>query len=145
MSQMRAIHRWLLTLFLVAVAVQFFLAGLGAFKAQHGTEQGTIGDSQFADYFSPHRAFANVLEIIAILVFLAALIGKMGRRWILVSLSLPILVELQYVFADTGPSWFRALHVVNALVIAAIAGRNVAAAWREAKESRGSPAASPSP
>jgi hypothetical protein len=130
---MRAIHRWLLTLFLAAVAVQFFLAGLGAFKAQHGTEQGRIGDSQFADYFSPHRAFANVLEIIAILVLLAALVGRMGRRWILVSLSLPILVELQYVFAGTGPTWFRALHVVNALVIAAIAGRSTGRAWSEAR------------
>ena len=136
MSFARACHRWLLTLFLVAVAVQFFLAGLGAFKAQNGTEQGTIGDSQFADYFSPHAAFANVLELIALLIFIAALVGRMGKRWILVSLSLPILVELQYVFASNGPSWFRALHVVNALVIASIAAKFTNLAWSEAKASR---------
>lgn len=133
MSHMRAVHRWLLTLLLVAVAVQFFLAGLGAFKAQHGTERGTIGDSQFADYFSPHRGFANVLAIIAVLVLLAALVGRMGRRWILVSLSLPILIELQYLFASNGPSWFRAIHVVNAFVIAGITGAHTVIAWREAK------------
>jgi uncharacterized membrane protein YphA (DoxX/SURF4 family) len=133
MSRVRAIHRWLLTLLLVAVAVQFFLAGLGAFKAQHGTEQGTIGDSQFASYFSPHRANANVLMVIALLVLIAAVAGRMGKRWILVSLSLPILIELQYVFADNGPSWFRALHVLNALVIAAVAGAHTGIAWREAR------------
>lgn len=133
MSKVRTIHRWLLTLFLVAVVVQFFLAGLGAFKAQHGTEQGTIGDSQFASYFSPHRGFANVLMLIGVLVLIAAVAGRMGKRWILVSLSLPVLVELQYVFADAGPSWFRALHVVNAFVIAAIAGSHTGIAWREAR------------
>ena len=133
MSRARDIHRWLLTLLLVAVAVQFFLAGLGAFKAQHGTEQGTIGDSQFAGYFSPHQATANVLFIIALLVLIAAVVGKMGKRWIGVSLSVPILLELQYVFAGNGPSWFRAIHVVNALVIASIVGKHTDVAWREAK------------
>src|SRR3954451_16422126 len=122
MQYVRAAHRWLLTLFLAAVVVQFVLAGLGAFKAQHGTEEGSIGDPQFASYFSPHRANANVLMIIGVLVLIAAVVGRMGTRWILVSLSLPVLVELQYVFADNGPSWFRALHVLNALVIAGIAG-----------------------
>ena len=133
MPQVRAIHRWLLTLLLVAVAVQFFLAGLGAFKAQHGTEEGTIGDPQFADYFSPHNANANLLEVIALLVLIAAVVGKMGKRWILVSLSLPVLIELQYVFASNGPSWFRAIHVLNAFVIAGIAGAHTGIAWREAK------------
>jgi len=133
MTQVRVLHRWLLTLFLVAMVVQFFLAGLGAFKAQHGTEQGTIGDSQFASYFDPHAANASVLAGLGILVLVAAVVGRMGKRWILVSLSLPVLVELQYLFAGSGPSWFRALHVINALVIAGIAGSHTGIAWREAR------------
>jgi hypothetical protein len=139
MSQVRVAHRWLLTLFLVAVVVQFFLAGLGAFRAQSGAEHGTIGDSQFAGYFDPHRANAGVLTILGVLVLVAAVAGRMGKRWILVSLSLPVLVELQYVFVDTGPSWFRALHVVNALVIAGIAGAHSGIAWREAKAGAAEP------
>jgi uncharacterized membrane protein YphA (DoxX/SURF4 family) len=127
----RAAHRWLLTLFLVAVAVQFFLAGLGAFKVQQASDHGSVGEKQFADYFSPHRANVTVLSLLAILVFIAALVGRMGKRWIFVSLSLPILVELQYLFANNGPSWFRALHVVNALVIAGIAGMFTSIAWKE--------------
>lgn len=127
----RSAFRILLTLFLVGVAVQFFLAGLGAFRAQHGTDHGTIGDSQFAHYFDPHRANGNVLLILAVVVFLAALVARMGRRWVLIALSLPVLVELQFVFANTGPSWFRALHVLNAFVIAGIAGSHTGIAWRE--------------
>ena len=131
MSQVRAVHRWLLTLFLVGVALQFFLAGIGAFKAQHGTEEGVIGDKQFADYFDPHQANGSILAGLALAVFIVALAGRMGKRWILVSLSLPILVELQFVFANNGPTWFRALHVVNAFVIAGIAGSMTVRAWRD--------------
>ncbi len=127
----RAAHRWLLTLFLVAVAVQFFLAGLGAFKVQNASDHGAVGEKQFADYFSAHRENVTVLSLLAVLVFIAALVGRMGKRWILVSLSLPILVELQFLFANNGPSWFRALHVVNALVIASIAGKFTNVAWTE--------------
>ena len=133
MSQVRAIHRWLLTLFLIGVAVQFFLAGLGAFKAQDATEQGTIGDKQFADYFDPHQANGSILTGVALAVLLVAVVGRLGWRTILVSLPLPILVELQYIFANNGPTWFRALHVVNAFVIAGVAGSQTASAWRKRK------------
>ena len=135
MAQVRAVHRWLLTLFLIGVAVQFFLAGIGAFKAQGATEEGVIGDKQFADYFDPHQANGSILTGVALAVLLVALVGRMGWRWILVSLSLPVLAELQFVFANNGPTWFRALHVVNAFVIAAVAGTQTGVAWRDRRVS----------
>lgn len=133
MPAARTAFRLLLTLFLIGVAVQFFLAGLGVFKAQHATDHGTIGDSQFASYFDPHRVNGNVLLILGVLVFLAALAGRMGRRRVLLALALPVLVELQFVFANTGPSWFRAIHVLNAFVIAGLAGSQTGIAWRDAR------------
>jgi hypothetical protein len=136
----RAAFRFLLTLFLVGVAVQFFLAGLGAFKTQRATDHGTVGDKQFGDFFHPHVVTGNVLLILGVVVFLAALIGRMDRRWVLPALVLPILVELQFVFANSGPSWFRAIHVLNAFVIAGLAGSQTGLAWREA---RAQPAADP--
>jgi hypothetical protein len=129
----RAVHRWLLTLFIIGVAVQFFLAGLGVFKTQHATDRGTVGDSQFASYFDPHRALGNVLLGVGILVFLAALVARLGRTRALVMLVLPVLVFLQSVFANSGPSWFRALHVLNAFVIAGVAGSQTGIYWREAR------------
>jgi hypothetical protein len=137
----RAAFRYLLTLFLVGVAVQFFLAGLGVFKAQHATDHGTVGDSQFASYFDPHRANGNALLLLGVLVFLAALIGRTGRRRVLPALALPILVELQFVFANSGPSWFRAIHVLNALVIAGLAGSQTGLVWQDHRAASAAPRA----
>jgi hypothetical protein len=131
MRRTGAVHRWLLTIFIVGVAVQFFLAGLGVFKTQRQTEHGTVGDSQFSDYFDPHRTLGNILFIVGVLVFLAALLARLGRSRVLIMLALPVLVFLQSVFAGGGPSWFRALHVLNAFVIAGLAGSQTGIYWRE--------------
>jgi hypothetical protein len=136
----RAAHRWLLTIFIVGIAVQFFLAGLGVFKTQHATDRGTVGDSQFATYFDPHRALGNVLLGVGVLVFLAALVARLGRTRVLVMLVFPVLVFLQSVFANSGPSWFRALHVLNAFVIAGVAGTQTGIYWREARTGAQGPA-----
>jgi hypothetical protein len=125
------VFRWLLTIFLVGVVVQFFLAGLGVFKTQHGTDHGFVGDSEFASYFDPHRALGNVLLLVGVLVFVSALVAKVGAPRIYMMLALPLLVVLQSVFANTGPSWFRALHVLNAFVIAGLAGSQTGLVWRE--------------
>ena len=126
-----AAFKYLLTLFLIGVAVQFFLAGLGVFRTQHASDHGTVGDKQFGDFFHAHVVLGNILLVIGILVFLAALAARLGRRWALPMLALPVLVELQFVFANNGPSWFRALHVLNAFAIAGIAGAHTGLAWRE--------------
>jgi hypothetical protein len=129
----RTVHRWLLTLFIIGVAVQFFLAGLGVFKTQHATDRGSVGDKSFGDFFDPHRQLGGVLLIVAVLVFAAALVARVGRPRIFIMLALPILVELQFVFANNGPSWFRALHVLNAFAIAGVAGSQTGIYWREAR------------
>jgi len=126
-----AAFKYLLTLFLIGVAVQFFLAGLGVFRTQHASDHGTVGDKQFGDFFHAHVVLGNILLVIGILVFLAAVAARLGRRWALPMLALPVLVELQFVFANNGPSWFRALHVLNAFAIAGIAGAHTGLAWRE--------------
>jgi hypothetical protein len=127
----RAAFRYLLTLFIVGVAVQFFLAGLGAFRTQHATDHGSVGDTQFGDFFHPHVVLGDILLIVAVLVFLAALLARAGRARVLPALALPILVELQFVFANNGPAWFRALHVLNAFAIAGIAGSQTGLVWRD--------------
>src|SRR5262252_8397102 len=121
MRRSGAVHRWLLTIFIIGVAVQFFLAGLGVFKTQHASDQGAVDDKQFGDFFDPHATLGSLLFIIAVLVFVAALIARIGRPRIFAMLALPLLVALQFVFAGTGPPWFRAFHVLNAFVIAGLA------------------------
>ena len=115
---MAAAHRVLLSLFSLGVVVQFFLAGLGVFRHS--------GDS-----WGPHRTLGNVLLVVALLVLVAALAGRLGRGHVLLGLVLAALVLLQSVLANDGPAWVRAFHPVVALVIAALAGSFTGRLWRQ--------------
>ncbi len=100
---MRTVHRVILSVFTLGVIVQFFLAGLGVFRVQHGASS-----SRFDHVFEPHRVLGNVLLIVALLVLVAALVGRLGRGQALLGLVLTLLVFLQSVLANAGPSGVRA-------------------------------------
>jgi len=121
-----AVHRYLLSLFTLGVVVEFFLAGLGVFRVQDGASA-----SRFDHVFGPHRTLGNVLLILALLVLVAAILARLGRVRVLISLLVPLLVYLQFVFADHGSTWFRALHPVNAVLVLALAGSFTGRLWRE--------------
>lgn len=92
-------------LFVIAVAIQFFLAGLGLLG----------GES-----IEAHRQWGFVvLHLIPIMMVIAALVGRMGWRIIGSSIGLFVLVFLQPLFADPElrPQWLRSLHVLDALFI----------------------------
>jgi uncharacterized protein DUF6220 len=96
-------------LFLVAVAIQFLLAGLGV-----------LGGGSM----EPHRVWGFlVLHLIPILMLIAAIVGRMGRNVIVLTVTLFLLVFLQPLFADPelDPPWLRSLHVLNALFIFSLA------------------------
>jgi hypothetical protein len=108
MDLARKIFVGLAWLFVLAVAIQFLLAGLGVLG----------GES-----LEPHRQWGFiVLHLIPILMFLAAIVGRMGRTVIGLTLALFLLVFLQPLFVDPelGPRWLRSLHVLNALFIFAL-------------------------
>jgi hypothetical protein len=94
-------------LFVLAVAVQFLLAGLGILG----------GES-----LEPHRQWGFVaLHLIPVSMLIAAIVGRMGRRVIGTTVGVFVLVFLQPLFAaDLDPQWLRSLHVLNALFIAAL-------------------------
>jgi Family of unknown function (DUF6220) len=108
MHAARRIFVGLAWLFVLAVAIQFLLAGLGVLG----------GESLEA-----HRQWGFVvLHLIPILMFTAAIIGRMGRTVISLTVALFLLVFLQPLFADPeiDPVWLRSLHVLNALFIFAL-------------------------
>jgi Family of unknown function (DUF6220) len=130
----RAAYRYLVALFFGGVVVQFFLAGLGAFRTQHDASAGTaVTDNRFEHNFSAHVALGHALLIVGALVFVAALAGRLGRNRVLLVLALPLLVELQSVLANVGSSAFRALHPVNGCVILALSGVLAHRAWLRAE------------
>jgi hypothetical protein len=104
----RKIFVGLAWLFVLAVAIQFLLAGLGVLG----------GES-----LEPHRQWGFiVLHLIPILMLIAAIVGRMGRIVIVLTVVLFLLVFLQPLFVDPelDPRWLRSLHVVNALFIFAL-------------------------
>ena len=126
MSVARKIFVGLAWLFVLAVAIQFLLAGLGVLG----------GES-----LEPHRQWGFiVLHLIPILMFLAAIVGRMGRTVIGLTLALFLLVFLQPLFVDPelDPRWLRSLHVLNALFIFAL---GYLLAQRGTKAVRGMPVA----
>jgi hypothetical protein len=121
-----SVHRVLLSVFTLGVIVQFFLAGLGAFRVQDGAS-----GSHFDHVWGPHRTLGNVLFIVGLLVLVAAIVARLGRTRVLLSLVLPLLVFVQSVLANNGPSWVRAFHPVVAVIILALAGQFTGRLWRE--------------
>jgi hypothetical protein len=95
-------------LFVLAVAIQFLLAGLGVLG----------GESMEA-----HRQWGFVvLHLIPILMLIAAIVGRMGRNVLALTGVLFLLVFVQPLFADAqlDPRWLRSLHVLNALFVFAL-------------------------
>ena len=91
-------------LFLVAVIVQFFLAGLGVFGAKT---------------FAAHRDFGGAFHLIALLLLLLAILVRRDRTDIILSVVLFVIVTVQFSLpnaVDDAPG-VAALHVVNALFI----------------------------
>jgi Family of unknown function (DUF6220) len=92
-------------LFVLGVAIQFLLAGLGVLGGEG------IG---------AHREWGfTALHLLPILMLIAAVIARMGRLIIGLTVLLFVLVFIQSIFADPDwdPQWVRSLHVLNALFI----------------------------
>lgn len=85
-------------------------------------------------YLEMHRAFAHVLEGLAILLPMTALVARLPGRMTLLSLVPFVLIGTQYFYVFTLPKmglplWTRGLHVVNALVIYWLMLRLSRTAW----------------
>ncbi|MGH2979233.1 MAG: DUF6220 domain-containing protein [Solirubrobacterales bacterium] len=94
----------LVWLFLAAVITQFFLAGLGSFGAKS---------------FEPHKDFAGVFHLLALLVLLLAIFVRRNRADIILAVVLFVITTAQFSLPETREDapGVAALHVVNALFI----------------------------
>ena len=112
-SLARSIHlvvAWLLV-------AQIFLAGLGVFR----------GPANFAT----HRDFGYMLELLPIVLLIAGLLGRLGRRPALLAIGIFALFMLQSVFVGLrgdAPE-VAALHPVNGFLITLLAVVLARDAW----------------
>ena len=106
MTQARVLFYGLTVLFLLGVVVQFFLAGLYVFG---GTSIET------------HRVLGLILALAALILIILALVARLPRKTVLLTVLLLGLSILQSVLANIDINEVEALHPVNALVIAFVA------------------------
>jgi hypothetical protein len=103
MTQARVLFYGLTVLFLLGVVVQFFLAGLYVF-----------GGSSIES----HRVLGFILSAAALLLIILALVGRLPRKTVLLTVLLFGLTIIQSFLVNVDIDEVGALHPVNALVIA---------------------------
>lgn len=112
-------------LLVVGAVVQIFLAGLGVFDDP--------------SVFITHRDFGFMLELLPVVMLVAAIIGRMGRGYIggAVLLFVQFMMQSVFVAARTDMPAIAALHPLNGffiLLVGLILGR---AAWRDRRAQAG--------
>ena len=106
MTQSRVIFFGLAWLYVAAVVVQFFLAGLGAFGATT---------------YDAHRGLGFVVGIGSLVMLVVALVGKLPRKVLLLTVLLVGLNIVQTILANIDAEEIAALHPVNGLAIVFVA------------------------
>ena len=117
----RAGYRWLLIVFLLAGAVQIFLAGLGVFHLHAYGLDAAAGDSAL----TPHRTLGFTMGGIAILILVLALLARAGRQAITLAVVLVVATSfVQSLLAGLADNHavYGGLHALDGLLIIAIAG-----------------------
>jgi hypothetical protein len=131
-SVARTAYRYLASLFLVGVIIEFFLAGLGVFRTQAAaTKAGTtLTTAAFNHSFGAHEAVGSALGAVSLALVGCAVAARIGRRGLIVIFGLLLIVLVQAALAYSGPSWVRALHPVLGLVVLGAAGHVAYRAWQ---------------
>ena len=113
------ISKALTGLFLIGVALAFFLAGLGTYGVK-----GRIDDKTATASFNPHRGVGSALTLIALLLLIAVAVARPGGRTLKLAGALFVLMIVQYALAAAGTSVhvLGAFHALNGLLVLGVAG-----------------------
>jgi hypothetical protein len=142
LNALRAIYRYWITILWLAVVAQIAGAAYGAFYAaqklgdQEGSDETRVINEKVFDHgFGFHTGFGYLIFLGAVLLLLLALVARLGKRQILLSLAVPLLVALQIVLAWISESVHGVgiLHGLNALVIFAFTGWLTGRQWMAAR------------
>lgn len=134
----RRAYLYLVLAFLIGLAAEFFLAGLGVFKTQQdATASGTnLTKARFDQHFGAHLVLGDILFLLGLAVVVASLLARMSRRTQLVAAGMFALLVIQASLAFAGPAGVRALHPLLALFVVAAAAYLAADARSSTKLSR---------
>jgi heme A synthase len=148
MKAFRTIYRFWVSLVTLAVVLQIGFAGYGAFDtADTVGDGGTVDEDAFNDSFGLHIG-VGYLILLATLVLLLFSFGARGRRRILRSTAVFVLLIVQVLLAWTGgavPYIFGALHPLNAFLILGLLGSITYGEWKGERMASLEPAAATVP
>ena len=126
------IHAGLSILTLVAVILQFFLAGLGLFGAEP---------------YDAHKTNGYLIALSALLLLILSLIGRLDRACVGASAGLFLLMILQIALIESKKPWIEAFHPLVALLVLGasfqLAMRGRTAFGREGRANDAEPRVSP--
>lgn len=125
------VYRIVITLFVVAVIVEVFLAGLAIFSAMPGDDE-SVAHETFEDKFEAHAGLGWALGGASVLLLIAILIAWTGPRSISATIALVVLTYVQSALGGAGEdaSVAGAFHAVNALFILGLSSFLTLRAWR---------------
>ena len=106
MGQARILYFGLAALYLAAVIVQFFLAGLGVFQA--------------TDY-DPHSVLGFIIGIASLALLVVGLMARLPRVMLGLTVLLVGLNVLQFILPNIDTGEIAALHPVNGVAIVFLA------------------------
>lgn len=120
-ATLRRVHALAAWAFVIAIASAAFLAG------------SSIAQLGGSNSFLAHIELGYTVGIVAALVVLPALVARVGRRAVLITLVLLAIYVVQTILplARGAIPVFAALHPVNALVLFALAAWYARMAWRD--------------
>jgi len=132
-------YAYLAGLFVIALLVQVFLAGVGVF----GDHARKVANATSLD---PHRALGSVLGMVAIVLFLVALAARASRLTVVGAFLVALLTLVaQNALASGGDSnkWIGGLHAFDGMLILLLSIWLAGAAHRREAVRRRSKAPSP--
>ena len=131
----RAVLKYFIPFYVIAVIVQVFLAGEGIFGAD-----GSPTEDDQSTTLDPHRGLGWFLTmpIAALLLIVALLAWLPNKRNRILSIALPFILFVQLILGDAG-RWGGAFHPLNAILILGILGYLSRELWRPAAEPVASP------
>lgn len=125
------IYRMLVTLFVAAVVVEFFLAGLGIFRAMPGDDE-SVPHETFEDKFDAHAGLGWGLFLGSLVLLIVILVAWTGPRSIGATFGLAVLTFVQIILGSAGEDApvAGAFHAIDALLILGLSVFLAARAWR---------------
>jgi len=127
----------LIALFVVAIPIQFYLAGHGAMEGAYSAycadKTNKCTTPLMITAWDPHVIVGTLMLLVSLLILLTALAARPGRRILWMSVALFVFMVIQYIlpftFDSASTRWIAALHAVNALIVTGLAGTLLYRAW----------------